>query len=651
MNANEIPKSEVYYRILQSNLIDKKDLDKVYSILYEKLLHMHGEDDVSVNGYRQENIYDSNEKKNIDNDNADFVLKDSIQFTQDLSDQEKTDFELEYSRQNSDSFSMEYSDESRELSFLQGVPFEEELERVLPVELELQGFINRWQVSQLLHHRTRFTLGCYRMIDSLGVGGYGHVFLGRPITDYCNLRSYQCSHSHKNDVAVKVLPLKQANPLTVNKFLREIKLNSYLYHENIVRFIESAKDGNVHYTVQEYIDGGDVRRLIIRHERIEYEKAAAIIMQAAKGLAYLHQEGLVHRDIKPGNILLKRDGTVKITDFGLAVPSSASSVQAEKLRVLLAPFEGEFKINSDPAKEVFDFSNETDTGKKKKIAGTPDYLSPDQIRAPEQPTTLWDIYSLGCTLYFMLTGIVPFPAGSAKQKLHAQLYCEPPEPRMFNLRIPEKLSKLVLKMMAKESKDRIQTAEDIIEQLSPWAISKRELAIFITDKKENQDQLFLPVVKQDPDFINDSMLISALEEDEKRKLEKKSTNSEQKNEFSTDESKSKIFTTSDSVSTSTSKQDKRQKGQVLPIQKTNFVENNILGDIYKPATKPPVLEENYEHSENQKECNEQETILDRLFQNVSVETLERLNMFLIYFILLPFLLIGIFLIFLLFLRM
>ncbi|MDO5580500.1 MAG: serine/threonine-protein kinase [Planctomycetia bacterium] len=499
----------IYFRILKSRLVSQKNLDQVYEELQKKLEQLHHSE---KSHSKSPSLNQNSASDEISDKETGFVLQDPSL----LEDphQDKTDFELGIPLNNQDSASMEFSDASREISLYLDSPYEEEMERFLPAELELRGFINRWQVSQLLHSRTRFTLGQYRIIDSLGVGGYGHVFLARPVSDSCNLRPNQCRHPHKNDVAVKVLPLAQSNETTIIKFLREVELNRFIRHPNIARFIESAHDANVHYSVYEYVNGGDIRRLITRFERLDHEAAASIISQTAQGLQALHNTGLVHRDIKPGNILITRDGVVKLTDMGLAIPfADAHLLNNGRLMETVHSFDEKLKAIDEQKSEGI--HSEDQKPKKRKVAGTPDYIAPDQIRDSEHPSPLWDIYSLGCTFYFMITGIVPFPAGTAQQKIQAQLYCDPPEPLMFNSQIPGELSRFIVQMMDKSPESRIQSAKEVIDFLAPWTLSPSKLAFRLLDRKtdsgDSGSASLLNTVYSDND---DSFLRKAFESEE-----------------------------------------------------------------------------------------------------------------------------------------
>ncbi len=549
MTNNSLPM--IYRRILASKLVDSKELAQVYDDLYQKLSGLQNQEASSSNlssgrsadsalsgkknnrseGWDNNNTIpetnciiieeDSDEgfilvpdENNVGSNNSDletdFDLDNKISAKM-IEEAEKGDFNLG----SGESVSIELSDASREVDIRLSSSLEEEMERFLPAELELRGLVNRWQVSQLIRSRIRFHLGEYRMIDSLGVGGYGQVFLARHLSDPCNLRPPQCLHDHDNDVAVKVLPLASANERTIEKFKREVELGRFFHHKNIVKFIDSSIDGNVHFAVYEYLDGGDVRKLITRFERIDYTIASSIISQVADALVNIHFNGIVHRDIKPGNILLKKDGSVHLLDFGLAVPYRQNGVYNPNFARFSLPSEIEIPndgfsdFESGPDSKSGGSKSRSRAGRKK-VAGTPDYISPDQIRNPENPSPLWDIYSLGCTFYFMLTGIVPFPAGTPRQKMQAQLYCDPPEPRMFDIKIPEDLSRFILKMMAKNPEDRVQSAEEIIRFLHPLCASQRTVANALKIKSGStfDEVAARPALKMD-----DSVLISAIEEE------------------------------------------------------------------------------------------------------------------------------------------
>ena len=331
-----------------------------------------------------------------------------------------------------------------------------EQDRRLAEELVRRGVLNVWQASQLMEGRTKFSLGDYRILDSLGKGGYGHVFLG------CENRNTR-QHRENSQTgffasepfyAIKVLPPVRTTPELTARFLHEIDVQKDISHPNLVRLIDSGHDGNVHYMVHEFVDGGDLRRLLRVEGRLPYDVAAAIIFHLAQGVHYLHEKGLVHRDVKPANVLLSGDGLAKLVDMGLTVPSRQSS---HTFNAALAEESGVIERQIDKV-----------IGLRGKVAGTVDFLAPDQIRFPDEPTPAWDIYSLGCTFYLALTGNVPFPKSDAKQKFHAHLFAEATDPRVFAQSIPFDLVRLLRLMLAKDPNHRIRTAAEVARQLRPW---------------------------------------------------------------------------------------------------------------------------------------------------------------------------------------
>ncbi|HWB13756.1 MAG TPA: serine/threonine-protein kinase [Pirellulales bacterium] len=294
-------------------------------------------------------------------------------------------------------------------------------ERLAKKLIEL-GKLNRWQAEQLNRGRTKFTLGAYLLTDSIGRGGMGEV--------------YRAEHSMMGRVvAVKILPPHKTTPESIASFLREIRTQAQLDHENLVRAYDAGHDSNVHFLVTEYVPGSNLRNLIRRGGRLSMQSAASIISQAGRGLAYAHSRGLIHRDVKPGNLLVTPDGHTKVSDLGLS---------------------GYF---NDP--------EQTDIHGGK-VVGTADYLAPEQITAPERPTPISDIYSLGCTLYYAVTGKVPFPGGTAREKALSHRNQFPLDPRRLNSELSDEFVEVIADMMAKNPEDRIPTANAVMERLAPW---------------------------------------------------------------------------------------------------------------------------------------------------------------------------------------
>jgi eukaryotic-like serine/threonine-protein kinase len=295
-------------------------------------------------------------------------------------------------------------------------------ERQLADRLVEMGLLNVWQAKQLLDGRTKFNLGPYQILDSIGQGGMGQVF--------------KAKHDKIDRiVAVKVLPRDKSTPEAVDSFTREIRALASLDHPKLVSALDAGQDGNVHYLVTEYVPGTNLRKLVRHDGPLGMAAAASIISQVAEGLEYAHAKGIVHRDVKPGNVLVSPDGMAKLSDLGLA-----GSLSGEP--------------EADP--------------RLGKIVGTADYLSPDHVRDPWNPTPAWDIYSLGCTLYYAVTGKVPFPGGTTSEKARAHCELRPLDPRRLNSRLNGEFVEVLADMMAKEPTERIRSAREVIERLAPF---------------------------------------------------------------------------------------------------------------------------------------------------------------------------------------
>jgi len=286
-----------------------------------------------------------------------------------------------------------------------------------------KAVVSRYQSDKLLTGRTKFDLGPYVVTDFIGAGGMGEV--------------YKAEHNVMGrEVAVKVLPGNKSTPEAIKSFAREIRTQAKLDHPNLVRAYDAGNDGRVHYLVTEYVPGMDLRRLIRSEGPLNVNQAASVIMFAALGLDYAHQSGLIHRDVKPGNILVTPEGIAKVSDLGLA-----------------------------------GFLDEEDDNDPRagKIVGTADYLSPEQIRNPHDICEASDIYSLGCTLYYAITGKVPFPGGTPASKARRHLEETPWHPRRFNAEISEEFVEIIADMMEKDPALRIQTMTEVVTRLEPWA--------------------------------------------------------------------------------------------------------------------------------------------------------------------------------------
>lgn len=297
--------------------------------------------------------------------------------------------------------------------------------RALADALIEHGLLTNFQAQKLLAGRWRgFTIAQkYRLLERLGSGGMGEVYL--------------CEHVHMDRrVAIKVLPVAQAaDPACLARFYREAKAVARLDHPNIVRAHDIDREDKLHFIVLEYVDGCNLHEFVRKNGMLAPLRAAHYIRQAALGLQHAHEAGVVHRDIKPGNLLLDRQGCVKILDMGLA----------------------RF-FHEDTGAYV----QEYETGY---VIGTADFLAPEQV-VDSQVDIRADIYSLGCSLYYLLIGKSPFQEGTPSQKLVWQQVRYPKPVRSIRPEIPVELAAVLDKMLAKEPERRYQTPALVAEALA-----------------------------------------------------------------------------------------------------------------------------------------------------------------------------------------
>lgn len=301
----------------------------------------------------------------------------------------------------------------------------------LAAHLVQKGALTDWQADKLLQGKHKgFSLGKYRLLRLLGKGGMSSVYLAEHV-----LMRRRC--------AIKVLPWKLVKDSSyLGRFHREAQAVAALDHPNIVRAydVDHELDGNleIHFLVMEYVEGLNLFELVTRKGPLPPVTAAEYLRQASLGLSHAHKNGLVHRDIKPGNLIVDGQGVVKLMDLGLA-----------------RFFEGG---------EDFSLTIEHD----EKVLGTADYLAPEQAVDSHAVDARADIYSLGCTLYFLFTGHPPFNQGTLTQRLLAHQSKEPPPVEAERKDIPESLLVILKKMMAKSADDRYQTAQEVADVLTQW---------------------------------------------------------------------------------------------------------------------------------------------------------------------------------------
>jgi eukaryotic-like serine/threonine-protein kinase len=285
------------------------------------------------------------------------------------------------------------------------------------------GLLTYFQAEQFLQGKwKRFTIGKYKVLEKLGSGGMGQVFL--------------CEHKlMRRRVAVKVLPTaKASDPSSLERFYREARAVAALDHQNIVRAYDIDQDENLHFLVMEYVDGSSLQDIIRKTGPMNVTRACHYMYWSAIGLQHAHAAGLIHRDIKPGNILVDRQGVVKILDLGLA---------------------RFFNDDQDLLTKKYDES----------VLGTADYLAPEQAVDSHTVDGRADIYSLGATFYFLLTGNPPFAEGTVAQKLLWHQTRTPKPVREVRPEVPADVAAVLGKMMSKKPEDRYQTPAHLSEAL------------------------------------------------------------------------------------------------------------------------------------------------------------------------------------------
>jgi serine/threonine protein kinase len=274
-------------------------------------------------------------------------------------------------------------------------------------------------------------LGNYQILDTLGEGGMGVVLKAQHIR-------------MERMVALKVLRSRAVQSTTgVQRFQKEVRAAARLSHPNIVTAYDADEVGGVHFLVMEYVNGASLAELLAHRGRFEIVEAVGYVIQVARGLDYAHSEGVVHRDIKPGNLLLDKRGTVKILDMGLA------SMKEE------APGD-----NAPPPQRGGEFVTQ-----ENQLLGTFDYMPPEQAEDAHSVDHRADIYSLGCTLFRLVTGRLPYAGDTAIKKILA--HRESPIPSICQLRsdAPVALDQVLRRMLAKSPADRQQSMAEVIEEL------------------------------------------------------------------------------------------------------------------------------------------------------------------------------------------
>lgn len=288
------------------------------------------------------------------------------------------------------------------------------------------GLITEWHCEKLAAGKYKgYFLGKYKLLGHLGTGGMSTVYLAE--------------HTLTGQKrAIKVLPRKKVDDKSfLDRFYREARAAAALNHPNVVRVYDICEESGTHFMVMEYAQGQDLYELVKARGPLPVDRALRYIREAAVGLAHAHERGLVHRDIKPANLLLTDDESIKILDLGLAL------------------------LDVDDQESLTLMYNE-------RVMGTADYLSPEQAVNSHDVDHRADIYSLGCTLYYLLTGVPPFPEGTLAQRIAMHQSKEPRDIRALRPEVPLEVVKFCSRMMRKKPVNRYQNCRELVEDIDAW---------------------------------------------------------------------------------------------------------------------------------------------------------------------------------------
>jgi serine/threonine protein kinase len=290
-----------------------------------------------------------------------------------------------------------------------------------------QGLLTRWQCDKLLEKKYKgFFLGKYKLLSHIGTGGMSSVYLAEHTL---MLRPR----------AIKVLPQSRLEDSSyLERFYREAQATAALDHPNIVRAYDVDNLRDTHYLVMEYVPGKDLQSVIKSDGPLGFEEAANYIAQAASGLEHAHQAGMIHRDVKPANLLVDSAMTVKILDLGLAL------------------------MRDDSELASLTHAN------KESVLGTADYLAPEQALDSHAVDSRTDIYGLGCTLYYLLTGHAPFPEGTLAQRIAKHQSVMPADIRDDRPDCPQGLVEICCRMIQKRPAERYQSCQEVEQVLTEW---------------------------------------------------------------------------------------------------------------------------------------------------------------------------------------
>jgi len=330
--------------------------------------------------------------------------------------------------------------------------------RALAKDLIQRGWLTAFQVNKLLQGKGKdLVLGQYVLLERLGQGGMGEVFKAR----HCSLDRIVALKVIRRDLTSK--------PEAVRRFHREIQSVAKLSHPNIVMAFDANQVGEIHYLAMEFVEGTDLGRLVKAKGPMKLREACDAIRQGAMGLQHAFERGLVHRDIKPTNLLrATQGGLVKLLDMGLA-------------RLQEADADEDSSVNPIANANAHAASLQTQAGR---ILGTPDYIAPEQARNSHTVDIRADLYSLGCTFYYVLLGWPPFPGGSSIEKL-VRHQTETPKPvEQIRSEVPPAVGAVIRKLLAKRPEERYQSPGELAAALATVSGAPRATPVFPAGARE-----------------------------------------------------------------------------------------------------------------------------------------------------------------------
>ena len=300
---------------------------------------------------------------------------------------------------------------------------------IVAPELVYRGWLTPFQAQRVLQGRAaELVLGSYVLLEPIGEGGMGFIYRAR-------------NWKLDTPVAVKVIrPDRARDPVAVQRFVREVRALGAIRHPHVVHALDADVAGHRLYCAMEYVPGTDLAGLLIERGALPINTACRYAAQLAEALRHISGLGLVHRDLKPGNVLVTADGwAVKLSDLGLARFDNPDwgHGQADLTRLGM-------------------------------MIGTPDYVAPEQIRDSRTADIRSDLYSLGCTLYHMLAGRPPFGGLDTIDKLHRQQSAEPIPVEQLRPDVPTSVAVVVRTLLAKKPRDRYQDPGEVVAVLRPY---------------------------------------------------------------------------------------------------------------------------------------------------------------------------------------